>query len=715
MGTVSSIADRPRPIGSPRSDEVRDLLAGRLRAEGAEVEIQRAASAGAAGGTGVVGRVDNVVGMLPGTDPTGAVVLAAHYDSVAAGPGAADDAAGVAAVLETVRALTQGSPLRNDVVVLLTDGEEDGLFGARAFARDDPLRGRPAVVLNLEARGVSGPSMLVRTSPGNQRLVGALAAAAPHAAGDSALNETFRFVPNDTDVSQFLAVGRPALDFAIFEDAGRYHTPEDTPENLSEASLQHHGSTLLGLAGALGGTDLAPFDPVAGATPPVGDATYFPFLGAFVTYPDTWVVPIAALAALAVAGAAAVTARRSLLTVPRVMAGTASVALPVVVAGLLGQGLWTALLALRPAYGDAFLPGFLLRPLPTELAVLALAAAALAGWGLLLGRRVGAWALGVGGLVWLVLLGAVTALLAPGMSFLFALPALGGALGVLVAGLLRGAARPVTIAIGAVPSVAVLWPFVLATFDAGLSSAPAAAALAVLFGAPLAPLAASLRPRWPVAAVPLVVALALATAGLVIDRPDAEHPPAGRPRLPARHCGRFRPLGQPRSRPRPVDRRIRPGRSARARPRAAVDTRRPGTHRARAAHGPARTAGAGRAATGRHHRAHRRLRPRRHDRRRAQHGRRDTRRGDVRRARLRGPRPAGRTHRPADQRRPTRRDPARAAPDHTGTHSVRGPRRDRRLRRGARLHPTPAGALPVLPSNRRHRRRQHLAHGMNHP
>jgi hypothetical protein len=235
-------------------------------------------------------------------------------------------------------------------------------------------------------------------------------------------------------------------------------------------------------------------------------------------------VPIAALAALAVAGAAAVTARRSLLTVPRVMAGTASVALPVVVAGLLGQGLWTALLALRPAYGDAFLPGFLLRPLPTELAVLALAAAALAGWGLLLGRRVGAWALGVGGLVWLVLLGAVTALLAPGMSFLFALPALGGALGVLVAGLLRGAARPVTIAIGAVPSVAVLWPFVLATFDAGLSSAPAAAALAVLFGAPLAPLAASLRPRWPVAAVPLVVALALATAGLVIDRPDAEHP-----------------------------------------------------------------------------------------------------------------------------------------------------------------------------------------------
>ena len=39
-----------------------------------------------------------------------AVLLACHYDSVAAGPGAADDGAGVATTLEVARALTSGPP-----------------------------------------------------------------------------------------------------------------------------------------------------------------------------------------------------------------------------------------------------------------------------------------------------------------------------------------------------------------------------------------------------------------------------------------------------------------------------------------------------------------------------------------------------------------------------------------------------------------------------
>jgi len=55
------------------------------------------------------------------------------------GPGAADDGAAVAAVLETVRALRTQAPLRNDLVVLLIDGEENGLLGAQAVVRDDPL------------------------------------------------------------------------------------------------------------------------------------------------------------------------------------------------------------------------------------------------------------------------------------------------------------------------------------------------------------------------------------------------------------------------------------------------------------------------------------------------------------------------------------------------------------------------------------------------
>jgi Zn-dependent M28 family amino/carboxypeptidase len=77
--------------------------------------------------------VENIVAALPGRDSTGRIFLVAHYDSTFGTPGAADDKAAVAAVVETVRALSTGVQLRNDVVVLLTDGEEPGLLGAAAF------------------------------------------------------------------------------------------------------------------------------------------------------------------------------------------------------------------------------------------------------------------------------------------------------------------------------------------------------------------------------------------------------------------------------------------------------------------------------------------------------------------------------------------------------------------------------------------------------
>ena len=108
MDTVTAIAGQPRPLGSPASDEVRDLLVARLRAERLDASVTTSVGANNDGGEARVGRVDNIVATLPGTAPTGAVVIAAHYHSVAAGPGAADDGAAVAAALETVRALRDG-------------------------------------------------------------------------------------------------------------------------------------------------------------------------------------------------------------------------------------------------------------------------------------------------------------------------------------------------------------------------------------------------------------------------------------------------------------------------------------------------------------------------------------------------------------------------------------------------------------------------------
>lgn len=87
-------------------------------------------------------RVVNVVAVLPGRDPDRYVILSAHYDSrasrpedrVSDAPGADDDASGVACVLECARVMARFDP-RANVVFLLTAGEEQGLLGARAYAR----------------------------------------------------------------------------------------------------------------------------------------------------------------------------------------------------------------------------------------------------------------------------------------------------------------------------------------------------------------------------------------------------------------------------------------------------------------------------------------------------------------------------------------------------------------------------------------------------
>ena len=92
-------------------------------------------------GSTEMARVHNVVAVLQGSNSTGRLYLMAHHDSVQNGPGGSDDAAGVSTLLETVRALTAGPQLRNDVVVVLTDAEEACLCGAEAFAASHPLAG----------------------------------------------------------------------------------------------------------------------------------------------------------------------------------------------------------------------------------------------------------------------------------------------------------------------------------------------------------------------------------------------------------------------------------------------------------------------------------------------------------------------------------------------------------------------------------------------
>ena len=529
MGTVAELAGEPRPLGSPASDRTRDELVRRRDAAGRDARVQPSAGAVAKGGTRSAGAVETVVARLPGTDPTGTVVLAAHYDSVARGPGAADDMSSVAAILETVRALRTGPPLRNDLVVLITDGEEAGLLGAQAWVRDELVGDRrPTVTLNFEARGVSGASLMFQTSPGNDELVRAYADAVPHPTGDSSLVEFYRLLPNDTDFTNVLQAGRPGMNFAFIEGPIEYHTTGDNPSNLDPAGVQGHGDAALALSRALGDRDLAPLDPDGTGAAPSGDRTYFRFLGTMVTYPGALVWPAAVLAALALAGAVLLGRVRRLLTVRGTLGAAGSTLLAAAVGLGAAIGLWRGIVALRPSYADT--GPFLARPLLFQLADVALVGTVAALWLTLLRPRPGRYAAAAGACLVLTVLGLVAAFAVPGVSFLFAWPALGLALGLVGAVLLRERPALATAAatVGAVPAVALLVPFGWAAFTLSGVSDGVPAVVLVLTGAALTvvltPCSTPDRRRPWVPVTGLALTVVLAGAAMLMDRPSPEHP-----------------------------------------------------------------------------------------------------------------------------------------------------------------------------------------------
>jgi hypothetical protein len=526
---VQQIATEVHVPGSAATDRVVDGLVATLSGLGLDTRVQNAVGAvHTASGETRMARVRNVVAVLPGTGTTGRLILTAHHDSVETGPGAADDAAGVAAVLETVRALAAGPPLRNDVVVLLTDAEEACSCGAEAFAVSHPLAAAGGVVLNLEARGTGGPPIMFETSRGNAGLAEAYAAAAVHPVASSFAVEVYRAMPNFTDFSVLMADGDfTGLNTAFIDGAAGYHTPQDVPGRLDQGTLQALGDNALATARELGNRDLG-----ALARPGADDATYFPVLGELVRYPGRLVWPIAGAGLLTVGLLVVVAHRRGSSYPRRTLAGVLLAAVPLVLGPLAAQGLWALLVAVRPGYAQLVDPW---RPGWYRLAVVALLAAVVLGWYAPARRRLGAVPLVLGALVGLAVLGVVLAAVAPGGSYLAAWPALAGGLAGLLAVVSSSpVVRFVTALVAGAVAVAVLAPTVALFFPAlGLSTAAAPAAVATMLLLALLPALDLLFPEaeaasWrPVAAVPAaaaVLAAACTLVGLSVDRFDAEHP-----------------------------------------------------------------------------------------------------------------------------------------------------------------------------------------------
>ena len=192
----------------------------------------------------------NVIGMIPGSVPgSGAVLVLAHWDHLgecgAPGAldricnGAADNASGIAMMLELARRLKAGPALGRDIYFLATTAEEPGLLGIRSFVRNPPFPLASIVAaFNLDMMAVAPAGSPVGfvgrgRDPQLDAVILAAIAKAGLAVGDQELADSFLKRQDGWALAQ---AGVPAVllsstygSRAILDPfiATRYHQPSD--------------------------------------------------------------------------------------------------------------------------------------------------------------------------------------------------------------------------------------------------------------------------------------------------------------------------------------------------------------------------------------------------------------------------------------------------------------------------------------------------------
>jgi hypothetical protein len=296
MEHVRSISAAPHPLGSAGHAQVRDYICAQLLGMGLLPEVQKATAVSPRRGYNFrAGSVENILTKLAGVANSKAILLVGHYDSAPNSLGASDDGSAIATMLETLRALKAGPRLNNDLILLFTDGEEAGLLGAQAFVDEHPDARGLGLILNFEARGNSGPSIMFETSGENGWLIDEFAKAAQRPVANSLSQEIYKRLPNNTDFTVFKNAGLSGFNFAYIEGLTSYHSILDSAEYIDERSLQHHGLHALSMVRHFGNMKIE--------NTKRDDAVYFDILGtALIHYPKSVVFGVSLFTGLVYIG-----------------------------------------------------------------------------------------------------------------------------------------------------------------------------------------------------------------------------------------------------------------------------------------------------------------------------------------------------------------------------------------------------------------------------
>lgn len=350
---LKEISKAPHYLGNEAHAKVRDYIISELEKLELKTEVQIDYSMSQWGN---LSKPKNVLARIPGSNSGKALLLLSHYDSNPhSSIGASDAGSGVVTILEGIRAfLSTGKQPKNDIIILLTDGEELGLNGADIFVNKHPWAKDVGLVLNFEARGSGGPSyMLIETNQGNANLMKGFVEANPEfPVANSLAYSIYKMLPNDTDLTRFRAdKDIDGFNFAFIDDHFDYHTALDTYERLDRSTLEHQGSYLMPLLTYFADADLTNIKSTE-------DYIYFNVpLFKTVIYPFSWIIPMLIIALVLFIGLLVYGLKRKAITVSEIRKGYGAFFIALLVSGGIGFGLWKLILIVYPQYNE-MLHGF---------------------------------------------------------------------------------------------------------------------------------------------------------------------------------------------------------------------------------------------------------------------------------------------------------------------------------------------------------------------
>jgi Zn-dependent M28 family amino/carboxypeptidase len=245
------VALGPRPAGSPALAKTRDYITKELSALGLTVDEQAFEASTPAGLIKMV----NLRTVVGGPHAAKRIIVAGHYDTKlfknVKFVGANDGGSSGAFLIELARALAR-APLATPVELLFLDGEEavrpewedpDNRYGSRFYvnaARKDGTLGTIQALVLVDMIG-DRDLRIKRESQSTPWLTDVIWGVAAGLGRPQFVNEE---MPVEDDHLIFLEAGVPAVDLIDFEFPA-WHTPDDTLDKVSAASLQVVGDVVL--------------------------------------------------------------------------------------------------------------------------------------------------------------------------------------------------------------------------------------------------------------------------------------------------------------------------------------------------------------------------------------------------------------------------------------------------------------------------------------